>query len=254
MNDINPEDIESIEVVKGPSAATLYGTQAANGVIRITTKRGKTGPAKWNVYTEHGQVEDKNQYLSVWYSKRQGGPGQCYPFQQALGQCTIAGLFSKDVLRDPETSPLKSAYRSQYGVQINGGTDAARYFVGAEFEDQRGMFKMPTSEINFIKTLRGADAVIPDAQLEPNNLRKINLRGNLALALSSKAEVSINTGFVNNDNLIPQTGDNLEGVFAAATYGTADPAAPSPYGFARPAYGFSNTVFRSPTTSFRAPI
>ena len=244
FNDINPEDIESIEVVKGPSASTLYGTQAANGVIRITTKRGKAGPAKWNVYTEHGLVEDKNQYLSVWFSQRQGGAGQCFPFQQALGQCTIAGLFSKDVLRDPETSPLKSAYRSQYGVQINGGTDAARYFVGAEFEDQRGMFKMPTSEINFLKTLRGADAVIPDNQLEPNNLRKINLRGNLGVALSSKADVSINTGFVNNDNLIPQTGDNLEGVFAAATYGTADPTAPSPYGFARPAYGFANTVFR----------
>ncbi len=244
LNDINPEDIESIEVVKGPSAATLYGTQAANGVIRITTKRGKTGPAKWNVYTEHGQVEDRNKYLSAWYSKRQGGAGQCYPFQQALGQCTIAGLFSKNILRDPETSPLKAAYRSQYGLQINGGTDAARYFVGAEFEDQRGMFKMPTSEINFLKTLRGADAVIPDAQLEPNNLRKINLRGNLAVALSSKADVSVNTGFVNNDNLIPQTGDNLEGVFAAATYGTANPDAASPYGFARPAYGFANTIYR----------
>ncbi|MSR03188.1 MAG: SusC/RagA family TonB-linked outer membrane protein [Gemmatimonadetes bacterium] len=244
LNDINPEDIETIEVVKGPSASTLYGTQAANGVIRITTKRGKAGPAKWNVYTEHGLVEDKNNYLSVWYSKRQGAPGQCFPFQQALRQCTIAGLFSKDILRDPETSPLKAAYRSQYGVQINGGTDAARYFVGAEFEDQRGMFKMPTSEIAFLKTLRGADAVFPANQLEPNSLRKINLRGNLLVALSSKADVAVNTGFVNNDNLIPQTGDNLEGVFATATYGTADPAAASPFGFARPAYGFSNSTYR----------
>jgi TonB-dependent SusC/RagA subfamily outer membrane receptor len=40
FDDINPEEIESIEVIKGPSAATLYGTQAANGVIRVTTKRG----------------------------------------------------------------------------------------------------------------------------------------------------------------------------------------------------------------------
>ena len=244
LNDINPEDIESIEVVKGPSAATLYGTQAANGVIRITTKRGKPGPARWNIYTEHGRVEDPNKYLSVWFSQRQGGGGQCFPFQKALGQCAIAGLFTKDILREPETSPLKKAYRSQYGVQVNGGTDAARYFVGAELEDQGGMFKMPKSEIAFIKTLRGADAVIPANQLEPNSLRKVNVRGNLSINLSNKADFSVNTGFVNTDNLIPQTGDNLEGVFAAATYGTADPTAPSPFGFARPAYGFANTIYR----------
>ena len=48
INDINPEDIESIEIVKGPAAATLYGIQASNGVVRITTKRGRAGRARWN--------------------------------------------------------------------------------------------------------------------------------------------------------------------------------------------------------------
>lgn len=43
LNDFNPEDIESMEIVKGPSAATLYGTEAANGVIQIITKRGRRG-------------------------------------------------------------------------------------------------------------------------------------------------------------------------------------------------------------------
>ncbi len=50
LNDINPEDIESIEIIKGPSAATLYGTAAANGVIRITTKRGAAGATRWNFW------------------------------------------------------------------------------------------------------------------------------------------------------------------------------------------------------------
>jgi len=44
---LNPDDIESIEVVKGPSAAALYGTDAANGVIQIRTKQGRPGPTKW---------------------------------------------------------------------------------------------------------------------------------------------------------------------------------------------------------------
>ena len=43
MNDISPEEIENIEIVKGPSAATLYGTDASNGVIVITTKKGRAG-------------------------------------------------------------------------------------------------------------------------------------------------------------------------------------------------------------------
>ncbi len=56
INDLNPEDIESIEIVKGPAAATLYGIQASNGVVRITTKRGRAGRARWNLYSEAGMV------------------------------------------------------------------------------------------------------------------------------------------------------------------------------------------------------
>ena len=49
LNDLNPEDIEDIEIVKGPSAATLYGTDAANGVIVVTTKKGRAGATRWTL-------------------------------------------------------------------------------------------------------------------------------------------------------------------------------------------------------------
>src|SRR4029079_16152262 len=62
LGDISPEDIENIEIVKGPSAATLYGTDAANGVIVITTKKGRAGAARWNVYGEGGYLNDRNTY------------------------------------------------------------------------------------------------------------------------------------------------------------------------------------------------
>ena len=62
LNDFNPEDIESIEIIKGPAAATLYGTEAANGVIRITTKQGRGGETRWNVWAETGLVQEKNTY------------------------------------------------------------------------------------------------------------------------------------------------------------------------------------------------
>jgi len=48
LNSLNPDEIEDIEIVKGPSAATLYGTAAANGVVVVTTKKGRAGKARWN--------------------------------------------------------------------------------------------------------------------------------------------------------------------------------------------------------------
>jgi TonB-dependent SusC/RagA subfamily outer membrane receptor len=62
LNSLNAEEVESIEVVKGPAAATLYGTGAANGVIVVTTKKGAAGNAKWNWYTEQGIVTDEGEY------------------------------------------------------------------------------------------------------------------------------------------------------------------------------------------------
>src|SRR6266487_2727573 len=62
LNDLSPDDIESIEIVKGPSAAALYGTDAANGVIQIRTKRGRPGPTKWNGYVEGGVLND----ITAW--------------------------------------------------------------------------------------------------------------------------------------------------------------------------------------------
>src|SRR5690606_16539960 len=56
---INPDDIESIEVIKGPAAATLYGADAAAGVIQIITKKGRTGQqgVQWNAKMEYGEID-----------------------------------------------------------------------------------------------------------------------------------------------------------------------------------------------------
>src|SRR5437879_8056210 len=58
VNDINPDEIESIDVVKGPAASTLYGTAATNGVVVIKTKRSTPGPAKFNAFVETGIIKD----------------------------------------------------------------------------------------------------------------------------------------------------------------------------------------------------
>src|SRR5690606_13800081 len=54
LDQIDPHSIQTIEVMKGPSAATLYGPDAANGVIVITTKKGHPGPTRWTLSASHG--------------------------------------------------------------------------------------------------------------------------------------------------------------------------------------------------------
>src|SRR5687768_4789579 len=54
LNDLNPDEIESMEIIKGPAAATLYGTEASNGVVQIITKKGASGKAQWSFTAKHG--------------------------------------------------------------------------------------------------------------------------------------------------------------------------------------------------------
>ena len=66
LNSLNPEDIEDIEIVKGPSAATLYGTNAANGVVLITTKKGHAGQTRWSWTAEGRTVDDRVPYQAMY--------------------------------------------------------------------------------------------------------------------------------------------------------------------------------------------
>ena len=245
FNDLNPEEIESIEIVKGPSAATLYGTQAANGVIWITTKRGTEGPPRWNIWVEQGLSQDQAEYPGIYYSQGRGANGQmrlCLPMHQAMGQCTIEQLYTRNLLTEPEYSPIKNGHRQQYGAQVSGGNNV-RYFVSAEWENETGVVQMPQISREFLYEERGTD-VIPEEQLYPNELNKVNLRANLSADVRDNMDLNVSMGVVKSDVYFPQTGDNLEGIYGTAIFGTANPAAPSPFGFAPPDQNFAHIVWR----------
>jgi TonB-linked SusC/RagA family outer membrane protein len=258
FDDINPEEIESIEIVKGPSAATLYGTQAANGVIRVTTKRGKAGPPKWTVYSEDGVLHDPSNYSSIYFAKAAGSDAQCLLLQVAAGQCQIDRLFVRNLLREPDFTPFKDAVRQQYGLQVSGGSENLKYFASAEFEDQGGLLKLPNAEATFRRQFLGVSS-LPDDETDPNHQRKVNLRANFTASLGSKADVSFSGAYTNNDLLIPQVGDNGRSLLSSALQGTADPTAATPYGFpVRPGYAVSlretrksNHFINSVTASYR---
>ena len=108
LNDINPSDIERIEIVKGPAATALYGTEAAGGVIQIFTKRGSGGDAQWSAQFDQGVN---------WV--REFGPENAPYMRLDPGCATVAS----------------SATRSPSG----GGTEAVSYYVSGSLDDNEGI-------------------------------------------------------------------------------------------------------------------
>jgi TonB-dependent SusC/RagA subfamily outer membrane receptor len=107
---INPADIERIEIIKGPAATTLYGTDAATGVIQIFTKRGTPGAASWTFETQQGYNE------SVKFSPE---PEPYYYMDRVM----------------------RKGYRGTYNLSVQGGTGGVSYFVSGNTGTNEGILE-----------------------------------------------------------------------------------------------------------------
>ena len=225
INDINPEEIESIDVVKGPAAAALYGTAASTGVIIIKTKRGRPGPARWTAYAEQGIIKDLNEYPNAYRGWRtlptasttQNGT-QCLLTQVASGFCTQDSVTSFNLFNDPTATPNATGYRNQYGLQVSGGSDVSSYFVSGEYENEVGQLKMPSFAVDSVLRVRSINEV-PFEQLRPNARRRVSLRANIDAHPSPKLDLSLATGFVASTQRLPQTDNNTTGLLSNALGG-----------------------------------
>ncbi len=120
LNSINPADIDRIEVIKGAAATTLYGTEAAAGVIQIFTKRGHTGAPQWVASIEQGV-------------------SQMNPFgidNAIRDDVSAAGGTPEYMFIDPW---LRSAWQQRYSLSVSGGGDDLQYFVSGSMEDDEGV-------------------------------------------------------------------------------------------------------------------
>lgn len=227
LGDISPEDIENIEVVKGPSAATLYGTDAANGVILITTKKGRANTTRWNAYAESGILEDRN-----WYSDNYtlagvsptGAPlvlsGQCTLVMVSLGTCRkTGGGFGYDSLRvytpikDKSVTPLGQGNRNAQGIQVQGGTDAVRYFVSASRDDEVGVFQLnPTERARF----NALGVTIHPWQERPNSRLLNSFRSNLNASVTPQFDVSVAFSYNTVEGLTSNESNNTVGIGSQA--------------------------------------
>jgi TonB-linked SusC/RagA family outer membrane protein len=212
LNDINPEDIENIEVLRGPAASATYGTDAATGVIVITTKRGRVGVPRWNVYTEQGTQQDRNTYplaYTLWGRNAAGTQIDCNIQSLAAGTCRPDSLTTFNVWSDPRSTPLKDGYRNQYGMNVSGGSDAVGYFVSAESEGTSGTLTIPQFELG---RLARANVSTVSAWLNPNDYSRQGLRANLDLRVSPALTIPIRNYFNRSFFRNPQDGNNTTGL------------------------------------------
>jgi TonB-dependent starch-binding outer membrane protein SusC len=190
LNDIPPEDIESIEVVKGPAAATLYGADASAGVIQIITKRGKLGvhPFRQNFTGEWDQVQPNFTPYSVYGTC----PGPLGPNSAAMCSGKADGtvvsynpLVQDNVFRDGNLGEL--AWSGQ------GGADNFGYYLSATANNEQGT--------------------------TPNNyLRRRSARGNLHWVILPTLSVDATATVGLNDVRIPMGDDSQYGYLADAEF------------------------------------
>ena len=208
LEDINPDEIESIEVLKGPAAAALYGTAAATGVIQITTRRGRAGPARWNAYSEVGLLHERNEWFGNYLQLGETPAGAeiaCFTFRQAADQCTPTELLYWNPLMDraeghgvsnPElgpASPFRDGNRTKVGLNVSGGVDRFTYFFSTERDQEAGIFRN-------------------------NNLDRVSLRANVRGQLRDDLDLTVTSGWISSDIQLPWN-DNTQGPVGNAITG-----------------------------------
>ncbi len=150
MAAIDPNEIESITILKDASATAVFGIRGANGVILITTKRGRTGKAHVSFSTSVTvlaptklvELANAEEY-ATFYNAMRANDGEAAVFSDEIIQ---KFRDHSDPIRFPDTNWMKVVMRdatiqSQHNMSITGGTDRVRYFISAGAHTQGGLFK-----------------------------------------------------------------------------------------------------------------
>jgi len=173
LNDFSPSEIESIEVLKGPAAATLYGTEAARGVINIITKKGSAGGTKFSFQAQGG---------SNWFQNAEGRIATNYCVQPTPDQClnsnAVAGpLLGLNVVKqeDARGTPIfRDGQLRNYSGNVSGGNQILRFFASGE-----------------IGSSEGAERT--------NSRNQRSVRTNLNITPNSKVDISTSVGYINSN-------------------------------------------------------
>lgn len=205
FSQIDPNEIESVTVLKDASATAVFGVRGANGVILITTKRGAEGKAKVsfstsagvNVRTKDLEFANSYQYAS-YYNMMKVNDGGVATFSDE--QLETFRNHSNPLMY-PDINWIdycmnKAAFQSQHNVNISGGTSNMKYFVSAGLFTQGGMFKQfnATDDFNF-------------------DYKRYNYRANLDFDVTKTTLLSVNIGGRIETKRTPESGEDQNQLF-----------------------------------------
>ncbi len=145
LDDLNPADIASVQILKGPTAAAQYGSEAAAGVILVTTKTGRRSNTQVTFQTEQGLSYDFNEYWDNYYNLTTGGgitdigDPRIQQWNPVLNPVTGDIFATNNPLKNPNTDPFRTAHEQSYALTARGGIESVDYFVSARYEDTQGV-------------------------------------------------------------------------------------------------------------------
>ena len=173
IGDINPNDIESIEVLKGASAAAIYGAKASNGVVIIKTKRGRGGKTKFNFSTKTGQSSllrkmGHRVFETYAEAEEQYGADVASLGNNASGSWAGNDFDYEEILYG-ETGQL-----TEHTLSAVGGDESTQFYLGGQYMDEGGIIKN-------------------------TGYKKLSGRMNVDHRLSEKAKVSVSTNLIRSE-------------------------------------------------------
>lgn len=211
LEDLDPYEIVSLQVLRGPAAAASHGPGAASGVLLIETRRGGPGGPRVRLSTEQGGAHDvgdyPDNYLNVTAVSETVDPENPVvdPDDPRLDGWTpernpVTGdLFVRDnPLEDPERSPFGTGRLQAYHLSVSGGTG-------------------PDAGISYFGSLahRDEDGVLPG-----NGFRRSNGRVNVSIRPVASLELGANVGYVDSETALPYSGGYLLGILENGTLGS----------------------------------
>ena len=206
FNEIDPNEIESITVLKDASATAVFGVRGANVVVLITTKRGQEGKAKISITTSASiitpteTIDKANAYdYALFYNKMQKNDD---PNAAPMFSDEVIQKFKdhSDPIRFPDTDWVEyclkdAAIQTQHNINITGGTQSVRYFISAGAYTQNGLFKQ--FDLPY------------DLSYQYN---RFNYRSNLDIDVTKSTTISLNLGGSVDNSYKPYTGQGSEGM------------------------------------------
>lgn len=220
MAQIDPDDIETISVLKDASATAVYGVRGANGVILVTTRRGREGETQISFSSEFGvtsfnRISQTLNAESVSRFMREGAINDGF---DPSDTGNTRGLFLSEydnylyrTQKSPFTHPdndfvdmfTKNGLQQKYNVNLSGGNKTVRYFVSVGYFTQTGMFETDVDKIKEHETIQTLLAASPDVAKglykegynSEYKYSRLTTRSNIDINLTEDFKVSVNLAY-----------------------------------------------------------